>query len=201
VENVLKWGTGGINIDECRIGTFQNTTPSGMARWNDYRHGDGKYPMNATTSKEQGRFPANIIFDEESAVLLDEQTGIRKSGGKVSGKEPSTTGQNGIYGHYDRVENQPFNDIGGASRFFYCAKTSKSERGEGNTHPTVKPIKLMEYLIKLVTPPNGIVLDPFSGSGSTIVSAINLGFNYIGFELDEGYYNIACQRIERVKGN
>jgi len=198
VENVLKWGTGGINIDGCRVGTFQNTTPSGMARWNDYRHGDGKYPTNATTSNEIGRFPANIIFDEESAVLLDEQTGIRKSGGKVSGKEPSTTGQNGIYGHYNRVENQPFNDIGGASRFFYCAKASKSDRGDGNTHPTVKPIKLMEYLIKLVTPPNGICVDPFSGSGTTAVSSMNVGVQYIGFELDENYYNIAQKRIEDV---
>jgi transposase-like protein len=95
-------------------------------------------------------------------------------------------------------KNQQFNDVGGASRFFYCAKASKSDRGIGNTHPTVKPIKLMEYLIKLVTPPNGICVDPFSGSGTTAVSSMNVGVQYIGFELDENYYNIAQKRIEDV---
>ncbi|HUM44203.1 MAG TPA: site-specific DNA-methyltransferase, partial [Fervidobacterium sp.] len=87
----------------------------------------------------------------------------------------------------------------GASRFFYCAKASKKERGEGNNHPTVKPIKLMEYLITLITPPNGIVLDPFFGTGTTGIAAVNLGFNYIGFEISKEYFDIACQRLDDVE--
>ena len=115
----------------------------------------------------------------------------------------------------------------GASRFFYCAKASKKERNMGledvelttvddgrnkpidnpfmrgktprqNSHPTVKPVKLMEYLITLITPPNGIVLDPFFGSGTTGIAAVNLGFNYIGIELDEQYVEIARRRINAV---
>ena len=68
-----------------------------------------------------------------------------------------------------------------------------------NTHPTVKPVKLMEYLITLITPPNGIVLDPFFGSGTTGIAAVNLGFNYIGFEISKEYFDIACQRLDDVE--
>jgi adenine-specific DNA-methyltransferase len=85
--------------------------------------------------------------------------------------------------------------LGEPSRFFYVAKASQKERGKDNNHPTVKPIKLMEYLIKLITPPNGIVLDPFMGSGSTGVAANNLGFNFIGIELNEEYFEIAKERL------
>jgi site-specific DNA-methyltransferase (adenine-specific) len=116
---------------------------------------------------------------------------------------------------------------GNASRFFYCAKASKSERnngceggndveahefirtgidGRGNTyttkpnknhHPTVKPIALMEYLVKLVCPVNGVVLDPFMGSGTTGIACKNLGRRFIGIEIDAGYYDIAYQRIHQ----
>ena len=139
----------------------------------------------------QGRFPANVILDEEAGQMLDEQQE-------------------------------------GASRFFYCAKASKKERNMGlediepttvddgrnkpidnpflrgktprrNTHPTVKPVKLMEYLITLITPPNGIVLDPFIGSGTTGIAAVNLGFNYIGFEISKEYCIIAEKRISQIK--
>lgn len=85
--------------------------------------------------------------------------------------------------------------FGGTSRFFYCAKASKSERGESNTHPTVKPIKLMTYLIKLITHPGGIVLDPFMGSGSTGKAARDLGFGFVGIEREESYFKIAEARI------
>jgi len=87
------------------------------------------------------------------------------------------------------------NDSGGASRFFYVAKASKSDKGDGNTHPTVKSTALMSYLIKLVTPPGGIVLDPFMGSGSTGVAAKN-DFDFIGIEKDEDYFKIASKRID-----
>ena len=87
-------------------------------------------------------------------------------------------------------------DSGSAARFFYCAKTSKRERGEGNNHPTVKPIALMRYLCRLVTPPSGTVLDPFMGSGSTGIAAGAEGFNFVGIELDPDYFAIAEQRIK-----
>jgi tRNA G10 N-methylase Trm11 len=82
-----------------------------------------------------------------------------------------------------------------ASRFKYCAKASKKERGEGNNHPTVKPISLIKYLITLVTPPEGVCLDPFEGSGTHALACKELGFNYLGFELDKEYVDIAEKRL------
>jgi len=130
--------------------------------------------------------------------MLDEQSGVSTSKqrrGKRSGKE---------FGRYGRFTGQEdvvmgHSDSGGASRFFYCAKASRKERGEFNKHPTVKPIALMEYLIKLVTPPEGIVLDPFLGSGTTALAALNLGRFFIGIELNEEYCEIARRRIEQHK--
>lgn len=199
-ENVLKWGTGGLNIDGCRIGT-EIRTYKGMKQhleprpWSDAQaRGERKRPEFTV----QGRFPANVIFDEEAAKMLDEQSGISKSIqriGKRSGKEALRLGK---FLGQDKVV-MGHNDIGGASRFFYCAKASKSERGKDNHHPTVKPLKLIEYLVKLVTPPNGICLDPFEGSGTHALACINLGFNYIGFELNKDYFNIAINRINNIR--
>lgn len=159
----------------------------------------GQAGINIETSRIEGkRWPANLILDEESGAMLDEQSGIN------------------------------------ASRFFYCAKASPSERNEGcngltlkkcqtgcagampidddgkerdrfkkearNHHPTVKPLKLMKYLIKLVMPPkDGILLDPFAGSGSTIVAAKHLGYDAVGIELQEEYCEIARKRVESVQ--
>jgi DNA modification methylase len=91
--------------------------------------------------------------------------------------------------------------MGEASRFFYCAKASKKDRGEGNSHPTVKPQALMRYLIELVTQEGAVVLDPFLGSGSTAVAAVELGRHYIGYELSPEYFDIACKRIDAAKGD
>ena len=180
VENVLKWGTGGLNIDECRIG--------GEERINQYckpkigyksegdKHSGGAFSKEGSNIAT-GRFPANIILDEEAGEILDEQSGISKSTGGKGEKSK------------------------GASRFFYCPKASKNDRGEGNTHPTVKPVKLMEYLVTLVTPPNGVVLDPFIGSGTTVVACANLKCKFIGFELSKEYCAIANNRINGVKNN
>ena len=166
VKNVLTHDVGGMNIDSARFGSFTNTPPSGMVRWNDYRHGNGKYESESTVNVAEGRFPTNLIFDEEAGQILDSQGGTTNS------------------------------------RFFYCAKASKKERNAGignNTHPTVKPIKLMEYLVRLITPPNGKVLDPFMGSGSTGGACVNLGFNFTGIELDEESLLISQKRIEHFK--
>jgi site-specific DNA-methyltransferase (adenine-specific) len=210
-ENVLKWGTGGINIDGCRVGLLdgENTGRNNKEGDNGWKNSSGGKSGNKLREDEGlellGRFPANIILDEIAGEMLDEQSG----------------------GH---------NDKGGASRFFYQAKVSKAERNMGldgfedktsqlnsggigrktsvekrlddngenapttkNTHPTVKPINLMTYLCRLITPPNGIVLDPFMGSGSTGISARLEGFKFIGMEMDEDYFKIAEARIDNYE--
>lgn len=168
-QNAEKYGQAGINIDVARI--------------------EGK------------RWPANLILDEEAAAMLDEQSGISKSPKSGIRKASSEFGQNSGWNDHKNIDTFRLghNDSGGASRFFYCAKASPSERGENN-HPTVKPLKLMEYLIKLVMPPkDGILLDPFAGSGTTIVAAKNLGYEAVGIELEQEYCEIANKRIESVK--
>ena len=145
-----------------------------------------------------GRFPANIIFDEEAGKLLDEQSGTSKSTGGRSGNK-NGVGSNGIYGQYNgevRDENPGFGDVGGASRFFYCPKTSKKDRDVDNIHPTVKPTDLMSYLIRLVTPKGGVVLDPFMGSGSTGKAAVREGMQFVGIERESEYFDIAEARIQ-----
>ena len=162
VDNVLKWGTGGINIDDCRIelnGDYKckaNGRPSLTGLCDNYDSSKANQPDT------QGRFPANVILDEEAGEMLDEQSGK------------------------------------GASRFFYCAKASKKERGEGNNHPTVKPLSLIKYLITLVTPPNGISLDPFEGSGTHAKVCKELGFNYLGFEIESAYCEISDRRVNNI---
>jgi site-specific DNA-methyltransferase (adenine-specific) len=122
-----------------------------------------------------GRYPANIIMDEESGKILDDQTGTSK--------------------RFEHKGNEK--SAGGASRFFYCAKVSKKERGEGNTHPTVKPLKLMEYLCKMtMTPTKGIVLDPFMGSGTTGLACKNTNRDFIGIEIDSDSVKIAKERMK-----
>jgi len=196
VENVMKWGTGGLNIDGCRIGTD-------IVGWEGRPSRGYSGGLDTDTSGKprpvEGRFPANIILDEEAGRMLDEQSGITKSGKVKTDKEAyEGTSNTGFLRGRSTSQNQ-HGDTGGASRFFYCAKASRKERGEFNKHPTVKPIALMEYLIKLVTPPEGIVLDPFLGSGTTALAALNLGRFFIGIEFNEEYCEIARRRIEQHK--
>jgi len=246
-ENVLKWGTGGINIDGCRIGTEGGGTNCNNRDKNGecLGHSDGGLNLMTSTkhsnNKEEGRFPANIILDEIAGEVLDEQSGERKVG---KGSRSGGFQKNYIDGEVvNRVVNEGYNDKGGASRFFYQAKVSKQERNMGldgfeekektthksnfrcelcgyqknsgtpckcenplfieiepksqkNNHPTVKPVSLMTYLVRLVTPPNGIVLDPFMGSGSTGISAQLEGFRFVGMEMDPDYFKIAESRID-----
>jgi DNA modification methylase len=237
--NVLKWGTGGINIGESRI-CFQNRDDKKNAKpfgkgdagfLGSGIYGDSKGVRNETFNQnQQGRFPSNIILDEEAGKMLDEQSGESISSGV---KNPIN-----VQSKFRQVSNKdqyPFDygDKGGASRFFYCAKASKSERNFGlddkqptryeekkqdesrkegnpsgdnprnrgvhlrkNNHPTVKPIKLMEYLIKLVTRKRAIVLDPFIGSGTTAIACLKLNRQFIGIEKEEEYVKIANARIK-----
>jgi len=163
-ENVLTHGTGGINIDECRVG--------------------GK----------EGRFPANIMHDGSEEVLeIFPETKSGKMEQHIKG------GKYNVYGKMYPRDVVTIGDKGSAARFFYCAKASKSERGNKNNHPTVKPIKLMEYLVRLVTPKEGIVLEPFAGSGTTLIACKKQGFNYIGIEREQEYCDIAEARLKGVK--
>ena len=183
-ENVLEWGTGGINIDGCRIEGIKPQVSRSTSLFQSNHDG------RLSGDPSEGRFPANIIFDEEAGKLLDEQTGVLSNAGSPKKTDSSKTS---IFGA--GLPGKIYSDIGGASRFFYCPKTSKSDRSEGNNHPTVKPTDLMAYLIRLVTPKGGVVLDPFMGSGSTGKAAVREGMDFIGIERETEYFQIAEARI------
>lgn len=190
--NVLKWGTGAINVDACRIpGTIQQVpqprfnSPTGKTY--GMKTGEGRI---CELSRAEGRFPANLVLDKAAAELLDAQSGITKSQGGSRGKAG-----NG-WGMQAQSVKPGLGDTGGASRFFYVAKASKRDKGVGNTHPTVKSTKLMEYLIRLITPPGGTVLDPFAGSGTTAVATKRLRLRFIGIEREREYVRIAQRRLK-----
>jgi DNA modification methylase len=201
--NVERWGVGGLNIDGSRIEAQDiDKLQKNWDRIQSDKQGIASTGIKAIDLRDRapsGRWPANVIFDEEAAAVLDEQSGVLKQG--VAGNNSRPFGDGQIFG--TAKEFKPNNSTtyacdkpSGASRFFYVAKASKRERGQGNAHPTVKPIKLMEYLVKMITPPNGLVLDPFAGSGSTGVAAVGLGFDFIGIEREAAYVEIAEKRIE-----
>ena len=155
------------------------------------------------TAHSLGRFPANLIHDGSDEVVElfpNTKSGARSSKHKI-GNEHGEMFNHGIYGKYKSkdYEDAPA-DSGSASRFFYCAKASKSERNkgveDGNKHPTVKPVALMEYLVKLVTKENAVVLDPFAGSGSTLLACKNLGRGYVGIEREQEYVDIINARLK-----
>jgi site-specific DNA-methyltransferase (adenine-specific) len=239
--NVLLWGVGGLNIDSSRIGTGDDRSNGGLSGessiWGENNE--------RTARPTGGRWPANIILDEHTAGLLDEQSGVSTS---LSHNRPQAT-KWGFGVHQDNSKQYDYGtgqtgygDTGGASRFFYVAKASKKDRNEGledlegkeigakgnglgrtcatcsasvldgcecadrtfvnptrqNFHPTVKPTALMEYLVKLVTPPGGTVLDPFTGSGSTGKAALLNGFKFIGIELTADYLPIIEGRLKHA---
>jgi len=221
--NLLKHGTGAINVDGCRIGaevtSRRNTAEMGY-------HGGNLAPSYATGST-QGRWPANFMHDGSPEVLA----GFPDRDGATSFSRPASYAATSY-----QVGNAPlqagYGDQGSAARFFYCAKTSTADREEGceelaastgadatsrqegtagldnpragasrtrevvrNHHPTVKPTELMRHLVRLVTPPGGLVLDPFMGSGSTGKAAILEGARFAGCDLDPAYLEIAAARI------
>jgi len=194
-KNVLKHGTGGLNVDGCRVETPD--VLKGMERTSNNAPMSGYVTTNraAYVPSDSGRFPANLILDEEAAAALDEQTGILKSGSM----NPRFSKSMGFYGADGYLVPAIEASEGGASRFFYCAKSSKSDRGEGNVHPTCKPTSLMAYLCKLITPPGGLVLDPFAGSGSTGVGALREGFSFAGIEREAEYVTIVESRLSQIK--
>jgi len=231
--NVLKWGTGGIDIDGSRVETEDEI--SNHSRGTESAISKGKYgdssqqETHQTEGQKLGRFPANFIHDgsdEVVAMFPNTKSGATK-------KQIESYEGNSVTG-FLRGESNPSNqhgDSGSASRFFYCAKASKSERNAGcedmietrhadrnvddgvggdnprnrsntskkNFHPTVKPIALMEYLVKLVSKEGSVILDPFGGSGSTAVACKNTNRNYILIEREADYLPIINARIENAK--
>jgi site-specific DNA-methyltransferase (adenine-specific) len=200
-ENVLTHGTGALNIDGCRIGTDGGTTKGNPPKGESNGiYGNGLNGACDVVPLNAGRWPANVILDESQAAELDRQSGV--TSGRV-GMTQHGSGTNFVYGTYERTQQSTLTDgtpdSGGASRFFYVAKASKKERPnvDGVAHPTVKPIALMRYLVRLVTPPGGTVLEPFAGSGTTIEAALEEGFNVIGIEMTDEYLPLILARIER----
>jgi site-specific DNA-methyltransferase (adenine-specific) len=203
--NVLKHGTGGINIDECRVKTTDKlgggATSSDKAviaiegfdrPWmhdeTKLKEHQEKMRKNVVKAESLGRFPANVILDEEAGEMLDEQTGISTSPTKPvkQGGQKSVGGIMNNVGGPRHGFGTGFGDSGDASRFFYCAKASKKDR-RGSKHPTIKPLALMRYLCRLITPPGGTVLDPFAGSGTTGEAAALEGFQSILIEREAEY--------------
>ena len=198
--NVLAHGTGGLNVDGCRVGTSKQVpaSVSRKAHANCYMGGwkeKGETPGVGGHDPNLGRWPANLIHDGSGEVLgLFPQT---TSGCWREGMTQHSRTFNVAKGvKAERVREARAPDTGSAARFFYCAKASKADRGAENVHPTVKPTELMRYLCRLVTPPGGVVLDPFMGSGSTGKAAVLEGFRFIGIEREVEYLEIARGRIQ-----
>ena len=192
--NKDKYGTGGINIDGCRVSLDGETPPSGSAKrvYKSNQYTEEKIYGDNKTTPETGRFPANVMHDGSEEVMSE----FAKYGERKSCTSPSkATPEGKIFKGKRNQGNLPM-DSGTAARFFYCPKTSKNERGEDNTHPTVKPQELMKYLCRLVTPKGGTVLDPFMGSGSTGMACKDEGFDFIGIEKEKEYFAIAEKRIQ-----
>ena len=228
--NVLAHGTGGLNIDGCRVWTDDGANRARPPRTANAILGGGRGTnLTASEHNDAGRWPANLIHDGSDEVLAAFPDAIGAQG-DVRGTEPSRTGDESTvcYGKFaGRVAQAARKDGGSAARFFYCAKADRADRNEGlhgmptkqqdpsrepgrpggenprnrgaaereNHHPTVKPTDLMRYLCRLVTPPGGVVLDPFMGSGSTLKAAELEGFSAIGIELSADYIAIAQRRI------
>jgi site-specific DNA-methyltransferase (adenine-specific) len=217
-ENALRHGVAGINIEAGRIPAHGDKLQGGgstVGKFIENHHegwqrpwmadDDARESMRARSAEAQahaesaGRWPSNVILDEEAGAQLDRMSGESKSTGGSGPASKQWRGDGHTVGAQLAGATGGFGDSGGASRFFYCAKASKSERGEGNNHPTVKPLKLIEYLARLILPPQGgKLLVPFSGSGSEMLGARNSGWTDVtGIELSAGYADIAIERLRQ----
>lgn len=199
--NVLEHSTGALNIDACRVGDEIRLNPPGSTNPR-VAMGDG-WRDDAEPRVAVGRWPTNVALDGDTADELDAQNGVTLSSG-------GSRGQGGGQGAYGVIGAQPdikpgFGDSGGPSRFFpvfrYQAKAPSKERPrvDGVAHPTVKPLELMRWLVRLVTPPGGVVLDPFAGSGTTVEACLLEGYDVIAIEQELDYLPLIQARIERVR--
>jgi site-specific DNA-methyltransferase (adenine-specific) len=212
-QNVLKHGTGALNIDACRIphasGADLAQHAAGVAAIkarggtmeNSWKNSSDL--SGANDVKASGRWPANVALDATAAAMLDEQSGISQAKDARTAVKGGNKGALGAFAGSspDAIGTWPADPGGGASRFFYTAKASRQDRNAGgadNTHPTVKPTELMRWLIRLVTPPGGIILDPFGGSGSTGLAARAENTRCILIEREPEYLNIIRQRLSQL---
>ena len=211
--NVLEWGTGALNIDASRV-AHDRQSADWVAKWSGHNgHPKGMFGGNIGSQfggSPAGRWPANVLLDPEAAEAMDQQSGHLKPHGwaaktRKDQESPSSYAMPGI-------PNKPhYRDEGGASRYFpvfkYQAKAPKKERpvieredGTKVQHPTVKPLALMEWLVTLVTPPGGVVLDPFAGSGTTLQAARDKGFRSIGVEAGAEHCELIVARLAKDDG-
>lgn len=226
-ENVLKYETGALNIDACRIETNEQWDGGGATKPRESGIGFAS-SSSSSSSHPLGRWPANLLLDEEAAAILDAQSGQLTSGA-ADILNRNTDKFHNTFSRFEgeRVEGATYGDTGGASRFFYTAKADRRQREAGldsftarvtddgrqtpidnpylrgetnrrNHHPTVKPVAVMRWLVRLVTPRGGTVLDLFFGSGTTGVAAISEGFDFIGIEREAEYVEIGRARIKNV---
>jgi site-specific DNA-methyltransferase (adenine-specific) len=195
------YGTGALSIDACRTEVDAND-PNIRERGSYGGTSKGIWGLASDPGRkpvlQQGRWPANVVLDETTAPLLDQQSGQAGAHGSNRGAG-LVRGNIGPVGLKERSATTPPNDEGGASRFFYVAKAPKRERPvvDGVAHPTVKPLALMRWLVKLVTPPGGTVLEPFAGSGATVEACMLEGFNVIAIEQEADYLPLIQARIDR----
>jgi hypothetical protein len=215
VANVLEHGTGAINIDGCRVESGARPRRVSNRRSGNEVYGDGLQGSRAAGETDTGRWPTNVLLGHGPDCIdgghcqsgcpvaeMDAQSGIRRTGGNLSGNEPGTRFTD-TYGECKgRVPYVKHQDEGGASRYFpifrYEAKARASERprlADGTAHTTVKPLALMQWLVRLVTPPGGTVLDPFAGSGTTLAAALREDMTAIGIEQHEPYAQLCVQRL------
>lgn len=212
--NVLEHGVGGLNIDACRVRRDEGDR---------FEYGRGRELPHANTTASlgefrkvapyepapAGRFPANVLLDEHAAAEMDKQSGVSVSRANTSsdGRKQTTATAAMNPGVGRRDPSNSHNDSGGASQFFpvfkYQAKAPKRERpvivrddGTKVQHPTVKPLALMEWLCNLIAPPEGVILDPFAGTGTTLQAATNTGHHSIGVEADSDYVQLIRQRLQ-----
>jgi site-specific DNA-methyltransferase (adenine-specific) len=184
-----------LGIDVCRVPTDEAGKPREYEPREDrenWRITGGTNGSGATSPL--GRYPANVLHDGSDEVL-EAFAAFGESSSKATARNTAKNGT-AAYGDFrgtGRVVGH--DDTGTAARFFYCAKASKTERGEGNTHPTVKPLALMRWMVRLVTPEGGRVLDPFAGSGSTLIAAHAEGRSAVGVELDAKHCDIIAARF------
>ena len=192
---------GAGSVDELRaLAAAGEKTPNGetatlvLARAETAKERMGEY------AQPSGRWPANVLLDHHAAAWVDEQSGVKPPSRRTASKDYEL--RRNVYSAVKDTQagdEWGYTDSGGASRFFYTAKAPKSERPnvDGVQHPTVKPLAIMRWLLRLVTPPGGTVLDPFAGSGTTIEAALIEGFDPIGIEMEADYLPLIQQRIDR----
>jgi site-specific DNA-methyltransferase (adenine-specific) len=199
-DNVIKYNTGAINIDECRVayqGDYRSPAKKDGSLNSGGSFGCGDVEkFDDAAAEAKGRWPANIIHDGSDEVLHLFPDNVK---GGTWAKTKGMRAFNNDGKDTEAIITATDKSVGSAARFFYCAKANKKDREENNNHPTVKPTEVMRYLIRLITPKDGIVLDPFNGSGSTGKAAMLEGKNYIGIDLSDDYIKISEARIKSAK--